>query len=211
MTDKANEQRVERSFKEAHDFLRAEIVGTEFPVWHLIELARIKELITENKFDQTSAVVTSRDMAILLLCTLTGNTRQSRHDLFSAVVELQPEPGVVPTDDFNIHRLSQNWWNHSYATTIALLIDAWRRDPMLGFWNMSFSVILEPFFYGKISWNILPYERDAFLIYDQGSNQGNAKVVNSRRQLSASYDGETLMKTADWLEGRSGQCICGGD
>ena len=208
MTNRKAEQQTERSFEEAQEFLRAEIVGAKFPVWHLIELVRIKKLITDEKLGQASAVVTSRDMAVLLLCTLAGNSNQSGHDAMSSVVDLRPDPRTLTTDEFNVSRLNQKWWTHPYADTVAGLIDAWRQDPMLGFWDMKITVIQEPFFYGKISWNVLPYERDAFLIYDQGTNRRNDKSASSHRRLSASYHGETLMMVADWLEGRDGQCIC---
>jgi hypothetical protein len=125
-----------------------------------------------------------------------------------AVAKLRPSKDALEQGHPSEYRLRNDWGNHSFIETIALLIDAWRQDPMLGFWDMEFTVVQEPFFYGKITWSVLPCELDEAITYDLGPDHRRPGILNGRRRISASCSGDTLMMTADWLEGRDGYCVC---
>ena len=211
MSDRCIRKPISRSLLEAQKFLQNEILGGGFPIWYLVEQARADGFIGKRELSQNDDVVSSKDMAFLLVSTLAGSTPQSASKAMPTVAKLRPNSNASGPNHLNVCRLSNDWWNHSFIETIILLIEAWRRDPMLGFSDMKFTIVQEPFFYGKITWSVLPYERDEFIIYGQEPNQKRPGNFNGQRRISASYTGDTLMMTADWLEGREGHCICGGD
>ena len=70
-------QESKRSFPEAREFLLEVLTGPDYPVKHLIEQARNKGHITKGKRGRGGGVVTSQDMAMLLVGTLAGETPQT--------------------------------------------------------------------------------------------------------------------------------------
>jgi hypothetical protein len=200
-----------RSLLEAQQFLQNEILGGGFPIWYLVEHARAEGCISKCEPGNNDGVASTKDMAFLLVSTLAGSTPQSACKAMPAIAKLRPSKDALGPGHLSEYRLRNDWWNHSFIETIALLIDAWRQDPKLGLWDMKLTVVQEPVIYGKIAWNVLPYERDEFITYDQDPGHKRLEFLNGRRRTSASYSGDTLMMIADWLEGRDGHCVCGGD
>ena len=191
-----------RSFPEAKEFLLKEIVGPDYPVKHLIEQARNKGHITRGKQGRGGGVVTSRDIAVLLVGTLAGDTPQTATDAMTHLHSLQPLPEHLDHDQLRNFPLPGNWWELSFIDAITLFIDAARKDFQFNFDEMSVRVIREPMMYGRFDWNILPYERDEFLSYYPGNADTQNTSTNRYRTISASYDGRAFIRVADWLENR---------
>jgi hypothetical protein len=202
---------INRSLLEAQKFLQSEILGAGFPIWYLIEHARADGFIGKPDLGQSDVIASSGDMAFLLISTLAGSTPQSAHKAMPAVARLRPNSDALGSNHLSEYGLCGDWWSHSFVETISLLIDAWRHNPMLGFWDMKFTVVQDPFFCGKITWSVLPYDQDETIAYDLEADHKRSGNLNGRRRIAASYTGDTLMMTADWLEGRDGHCVCGGD
>jgi hypothetical protein len=191
-----------RSFPEAKEFLLKEIVGPDYPVKHLIEQARNKGHITRGKPGRGGGVVTSRDMAVLLIGTLAGDTPQTASDAMTHLYGLQPHPEHLAQDQLRNFALEGSWWELSFVDAITQFIDAARKDFHFDFDEMSVVVTREPMIYGKIVWNILPYERDEFLCYYLPDVDASASSTNRHRTIRASYSGRALIRIADWLEDR---------
>ena len=94
------------------------------------------------------------------------------------------------------------WWELSFVDAITQFIDVARNDFHFDFDEMNVRVNREPMMYGKIEWNILPYERDDFLCYYLSDADPATSSTKRYRSISASYSGRTLIRVADWLEGR---------
>jgi hypothetical protein len=204
MVAKSSAQQIERSFPEARAFLLTEIVGTDYPVKHLIEQARNKGHITRGKPGRGGGVVSSLDMAFLLAGTLAGETPQTATDAMHALAGLRTNVHYQETDQLAVDGLADNWWNHSFVEVIALLIEEWRKNPELGFLDMHFSVNQKPYLFGTVTWKNWPEDPDHFIQYGDTVAMKRSLSVNGRRSASASYDGETLMMVANWLEDRGG-------
>lgn len=192
-----------RSFPEAKEFLLREIVGPDYPVKHLIEQARNKGHITKGKQGRGGGIVTSRDMASLLLGTLAGDTPQAASDAIAYLSGLRSDTQALGTDHLLSFPLGGNWWKLSLIEVIAQFIDASRKDRDFAFDEMKVTVIREPVIYGKIEWNVLPYERDEFLCYYLAGAGISPPSSDSHRKIAASYEGRTLIRVADWLEDRT--------
>jgi hypothetical protein len=65
---------INRSLLEAQKFLQNEILGAGFPIWYLVEHARADGLIGKREPSQNDGIVSSIDMAFLLVSTLAGST-----------------------------------------------------------------------------------------------------------------------------------------
>jgi hypothetical protein len=191
-----------RSFPEAKEFLLKEIVGPDYPVKHLIEQARNKGYITKGKPGRGGGIVTSRDMAILLIGTLAGDTPQAASDAMVHLSQLQPHAKHLVHDELRHFPLADNWWELSFIDAITQFIDVARNDFHFAFDEMSVRVIREPMMYVKIEWNVLPYERDEFLCYYLSDANNSTSPTKSHRTISASYNGRALIRVADWLEDR---------
>jgi hypothetical protein len=191
-----------RSFPDARKFLLKEIVGTAYPVKHLIEQARNKGHITRGKQGRGGGVVTSRDMAVLLIGTLAGDTPQTASDAMTHLYSLQPHAEHLALDELRRFPLTGNWWELSFVDAITQFIDAARNDVQFSFDEMSVRVVREPIMYGKFEWNILPYERNDFLCYYLTDADISASSTKKYRVISASYTGRALIRIADWLEDR---------
>ena len=197
-------QKFTRSFPEAREFLLTEVVGPDYPVKHLIEQARNKGHITKGKRGRGGGVVTSRDMAMLLAGILTGDTPQAATDAMPLLFRFQSNTQGIETDQLKSFPLKDGWWKLSFIEVIAQYIDAWRNDFHFGFDEMSITVIREPLVYSRITWNILPYERDNFLTFEISGNRKKNVDFNGCRNISASFPGQVFRNAADWLEGREG-------
>jgi hypothetical protein len=200
-----NQTTASRGFSEAQEFLLEKTDIQEYLVKHLIEKVRGPGNVAKERSAPNGSAVTSRSMALLLSGLLIGDTPQAIADGLPHLVQLTPNEGSAQhVGNLEFKGLVDGWWNHSFIDVISLIIDAWRRDTNFVFDNSGFSVIRNPVIYGRIYWNILPYERDEFLIYENKTNQKKAKTVKSHRRIHASFDGDILMVAADWLEGREG-------
>lgn len=195
-------QKYKRSFPEAREFLLAEITGPDYPVKHLIEQARNKGHITKGKRGRGGGIVTSRDMATLLVGTLAGETPQTATDAMSLLSQLQSNSRHFGPDGPKSFPLDDGWWNLSFIDAITQFIDVSRRDFHFDFDEMDITVIREPSLYGKITWNILPYERNEFQTFDLPDFHKKTSDFKGRRRIEASYGGRILITVADWLEGR---------
>jgi hypothetical protein len=202
MADKTQRPTPNRSFPEAREFLLKEIVGPNYPVKHLIEQARNKGQITKGKPGRGGGIVTSRDMAMLLIGTLAGDTPQGASDAMSHLTRLHPHEKHLVPGQLKHFPLEGKWWELSFVDAITEFIDVSRKDPHLSFDEMGISVIREPSMYGRIDWNILPYERDDFLCYYMSEADTSTPSSNVHRKIKASYSGRTLIRAADWLEER---------
>ena len=191
-----------RSFPEAKEFLLKEIVGQDYPVKHLIEQARNKGHITRGKQGRGGGIVTSRDMAVLLIGTLAGDTPQTASDAMPHLLGLQPHAKHLVHDQLRNFPLTDNWWKFSFVDAITQFIDAARKDFHFSFDEMSVKVIREPVMYGSFEWNILPYERDFLLRYYLADADHASSSTKRHRTISASFSGRTLIRVADWLEDR---------
>ena len=129
--------KINRSFPEARVFFLSEITGPDYPVKHLIEQARSKGHITKGKPGRGGGVVTSQDMAILLLGTLAGDTPQTATDAMIKLSDLSPNTIAIETGDFSVSGLDNEWWDRQYVDVITYLIDAWRQNFHLGFYSVS--------------------------------------------------------------------------
>ena len=195
--------KINRSFPEARIYFLSEITGPNYPVKHLIEQARNKGYITKGKPGRGGGVVTSQDMAILLLGTLAGDTPHTATDAMMKLSDLSPNTSEIETSDFSVSGLDNEWWNKQYVDVISHLIDAWRQNFHLGFDDMTFSVQRSAIFYGSIIWNNIPYERDLIINY-YPRHETKLTPVEDQRTIKASFNGITLRDIADWLEGREG-------
>jgi hypothetical protein len=191
-----------RSFPEAKEFLLREIVGPDYPVKHLIEQARNKGHITRGKQGRGGGNVTSRDMVVLLIGTLAGDTPQTASDAMTHLDGLQPHAKHLLHDQLNNFPLTGNWWELSFVDAITQFIDVARKDFHFDFDEMNVRVIREPMMYGRFEWNISPYERDDFLYYYLTDADHACSSTKRHRTISASYSGRTLIRVADWLEDR---------
>jgi hypothetical protein len=202
MINHNHSQSICRSFPEAKEFLLSEIVGADYPVKHLIEQARNKGHITRGKQGRGGGIVTSRDMAVLLIGTLAGDTPQTASDAMTHFYGLQPYAKHLAHDQLRNFPLTGNWWELSFVDAITQFIDEARKDFHFSFDDMSVKVIREPMMYGRFEWNILPNERIDFLCYYHADEDPAASSTNRYRTISASYTGRALIRIADWLEDR---------
>jgi len=201
-TDEKIENAVNRSFPEVRGFLLADIVGPDYPVKHLIEQARNKGHITKGKRGRGGGVATSRDLAVLLAGTLAGDSPQTASDAMGELVRLMPFVDFFGAKPRAVEGLAADWWRQSLVDVIACLINAWRTNRWLEFQDVQISIIREPTLYGRISWSTKSYEQEEFLSYNFESSPAPPATATGRREISASYGGNTLMLVADWLEGR---------
>jgi hypothetical protein len=195
-------QNLNRSFPEAREFLLKEIVGPDYPAKHLIEQARNKGHITKGKQGRGGGVVTSRDMAILLIGTLAGDTPHAASDAMAHLSQLKPHAKHLVPDELKDFPLVGNWWELSFIDAITQFIDVARKDFHFDFDEICVRVIREPLMYGKVEWNTLPHERDEFLCYYLSDADTSASSTNRHRTITASYGGRALIRVADWLEDR---------
>ena len=121
-------QNLNRSFPEAREFLLKEIVGPDYPAKHLIEQARNKGHITKGKQGRGGGVVTSRDMAILLIGTLAGDTPHAASDAMAHLSQLKPHAKHLVPDELKDFPLVGNWWELSFIDAITQFIDVARKD-----------------------------------------------------------------------------------
>lgn len=197
-----NQTKTTRSFPQAREFLSKSIVGSDYPVKHLIEQARNKGHITRGKRGRGGGIVTSRDMAILMLGSLAGDTPQSATDAMAHLAVMRPsdlqedEPAVLGV------RLNTGWWRLPFVDVVAGIIDAWRGDSDLDFDLMSVTVARKPSLYGQIDWLNLPYERDLTIRYFDPHPPEPEKQGVDHRFVKASFQGEIFQRVADWLENR---------
>jgi hypothetical protein len=195
-------QIVSRTFPEAKEFLLNEIVGPNYPVKHLIEQARNKGHITKGKPGRGGGIVTSRDMAILLIGTLAGDTPQTASDAMAHLSHLQAHAQHQDHEKLRHFPLADSWWEFSFIDAITQFIDTARNNFHFAFDEMNVKVIREPIMYVKIEWNVLPYERDEFLCYYPSDADAAPSTTEIYRTISASYNGRALIRIADWLEDR---------
>ncbi|NRP43658.1 hypothetical protein XMV225_000814 [Aliiroseovarius sp. xm-v-225] len=197
-----------RSFPELRDFLEKEILGAEYPVKHLIEQARSKGFISKGKPGRGGAKVTSRDVAILIVGALGGDTPQAATEMMGLIVDLSAKdtgfsvhfPEFGPADD---------WWDAAFLDAICHLIDDNRRNPEVHMDHLNVTVVRKPVFYAEISWEDHPGERDAFVSYCLPQQDERKHLSKGRRVLRASINGDYLRIAADWLENRSPYCETG--
>ena len=198
-----------RSFPEAREFLQTEIVGSDYPVKHLIEQARSKGHITKGKRGRGGGVVTSRDMAVLLTAILAGDTPQEASDALSTLIAAMPQP-YFDRDGDTLEGLKDGWWDGPLSQVIAGLIDTSRNHPTLDIDDLIFTVYRAPIMQAQIDWQFVsppvssvgPFETRHVTYTNE--DQGEDGNVVGRQKICASFDGRTLMRVADWLEGREG-------
>ncbi len=195
---------ITRSFPEAREFLTNEVLGLGYPVKHLIEQARSKGHITRGKQGRGGGVVTSRDMAMLLAGALVGDTPQVASDAMGYLSTLIPNTLAMGTEEITDAGFKNDQWNRPFIEVIANIIDGFRENYHADFALLSVSVEREPIIYGKITWNLLPFERDGFLCFEPPGSKYFRPDMNTKRRITASFDAVLLRSVADWLEGREG-------
>jgi hypothetical protein len=198
-----------RSFPKAREFLQTEIVGSNYPVKHLIEQARSKGHITKGKRGRGGGVVTSRDMAVLLTAILAGDTPQDASDALTTLTAAMPH-SFFDGDDDTLEGLKDGWWDGPLSQVISGLIDASRNHLTLNIDELIFTVYRAPIMQAQVDWQFVsppvssegPFET-RHVTY---TNEDQVEIENvvGRQTICASFDGRTLMRVADWLEGREG-------
>jgi hypothetical protein len=198
-----NSHEIKRSFPEAREFLSTNILGADYPVKHLIEQARNKGQITRGKRGRGGGVVTSRDMAMLLVGTLAGDTPQVATDAMGKLASMTPDGEIGKYLELNVAKMSDGWWNQCFVDVVGTLIQAWRADQNFDFLDMDIRVLRGPVLSARIIWNPPPYDRDVVIPYwiDNLVDDPAVEPPNLRR-LTANYSGNALKMVADWLEGR---------
>jgi hypothetical protein len=194
------EDKVQKSFPEAREYLSAKVFGTDYPTKHLIEQARSKGFITRGKSGRGAEAVSSTDIATLVCASLAGDTPQAATDALDLVKKLYPNTSGLGPNERVLGFDSDEWREWNIIETITALIDQSRRDFEVDHSEISITVTRIPALYGKISWNSDPRERDEFLIFEQ---KGMKRYTpNGRRRINVSYSGEILRNIADWFEDR---------
>jgi hypothetical protein len=194
------EDKLERSFPEAREYLAAKIFGTGYPTKHLIEQSRNKGFITRGKPGRGAEAVSSKDIATLICASLAGDTPQSATDALSVVEKLYPNTSGLGPNELALGFNCEEWRNWNLIETIAALIDRSRKNFGVDFCELGITISRQPVLYGKISWNFDPRERDEFLIFEQKDLK--RKKPDGRRRVDVSYPGDILRDVADWFEDR---------
>jgi hypothetical protein len=193
-----------RSFPEAREFLQSEILGPDYPVKHLIEQARNKGHIIRGKRGRGGGVVTSLDMAMLLMGALAGDTPQIATDAMSQLSQLRPNTYGNGTHYLKSSPLENRWWDLPFIEVVSQFINAGRHDLDYVFDNFRVYVSRAPSMLGRLTWTPHPEENDESLLYELPSKKSEIAAFNGRQRIEASYGGIVFQMVADWLEGREG-------
>lgn len=195
-----------RSFPELRDFLESEVLGVEFPVKHLIEQARSKGYISKGKPGRGGAKVTSRDVAVLLAGAMSGETPQVATDNMALIRDLNAGDTSHTVHFPAFGDAGSEWWECSFVDAITYLLDLCREDPDVNLDPFTITLTRAPVFAARISWEDLPWEKDASVFYSLSSEDYRAMKSKGRRLIQASISGDLLRYAAFWLEDRGFYC-----
>lgn len=196
----------DRSFPQLREFLEVEILGTDYPVKHLIEQARNKGRISKGKTGRGGAKVTTRDAVILMLGALSGDTPATASDAMKFIDALSPPEYQAIGASPPLPELETDWWNRSFVDAVCIIVDQFRgvRSPIMD--DLEVTIKREPVFGAFISWNHVPYERDDRVTYVLSEGLADSTRSGGKRKAEVSLNGQYWQILADWLEDRSPYC-----
>jgi hypothetical protein len=129
---------------------------------------------------------------------LGGDTPQTANDLLEWL--LKSKPGALKEEPPPIQGLAVDWWQRPFPDAVAQIIEARFLNPKFSF-TRGLVVVHRTFMSAEINWN---EGNKQFGVITYHSVGAPPRMTSGRKQLTASFDGYTLMMVADWLAEREG-------